>query len=177
MNNVYTVLFSGLPCSGKTTLCKRLKPILENHLGSPVAHLDGDVLRKGLCSDLKFLPKDRMENIRRVSYVSQLLNDLGMTVLNSFVSPSKASRDLARGIVSNFKMVYVDCPVEVCAKRDVKGMYKLAQQGVISDFTGVNSQFEVPDKNELNTDSLTVNTDTYTIEDCIDSIIKWLNID
>src|SRR5687767_12966357 len=129
-----TLWLTGRPCAGKTTIAKRLREELAR-LGLPTASLDGDDVRGRLNADLGFSDKDRRENLRRVGHVAQLFNDNGIFVIATFVTPTNEMRDLVRGIVSNFKLCYVNCSPKLCEERDVKGMYKKARKGEIKEFT------------------------------------------
>ena len=142
--------FTGLSGSGKSTLANALDVEL-NGRGIKTVLLDGDNVRHGLCGDLGFSADDRHENLRRIAEVAKLMADTGLVVLTAFVSPYRSDRDRARAIVGpeRFAEIYVDAPVEVCATRDVKGLYAKAQAGLITDFTGVNSPYEAPLAPEL----------------------------
>ncbi len=142
--------FTGLSGSGKSTLANALDIELHQR-GVKTVLLDGDNVRQGLCGDLGFSAEDRHENLRRVAEVAKLMADAGLVVLTAFVSPFRSDRDRARQIVGaeRFAEIYVDCPLEVCAQRDVKGLYAKAQAGLIPDFTGVNSPYEAPLAPEL----------------------------
>lgn len=142
--------FTGLSGSGKSTLANALDIELHQR-GVKTVLLDGDNVRQGLCGDLGFSAEDRHENLRRVAEVAKLMADAGLVVLTAFVSPFRSDRDRARHIVGaeRFAEIYVDCPLEVCAQRDVKGLYAKAQAGLIPDFTGVNSPYEAPLAPEL----------------------------
>ncbi|MFM6998098.1 MAG: adenylyl-sulfate kinase [Bacteroidota bacterium] len=142
--------FTGLSGSGKSTLANALDVELHQR-GVKTVLLDGDNVRQGLCGDLGFSTEDRRENLRRVAEVAKLMADAGLVVLTAFVSPFRSDRDRARQIVGakRFAEIYVDCPLEVCAQRDVKGLYAKAQAGLIPDFTGVNSPYEAPLAPEL----------------------------
>jgi bifunctional enzyme CysN/CysC len=142
--------FTGLSGSGKSTLANALDVELHQR-GVKTVLLDGDNVRQGLCGDLGFSAEDRHENLRRVAEVAKLMADAGLVVLTAFVSPFRSDRDRARQIVGaeRFAEIYVDCPLEVCAQRDVKGLYAKAQAGLIPDFTGVNSPYEAPLAPEL----------------------------
>jgi bifunctional enzyme CysN/CysC len=137
--------FAGLSGAGKTTLARALEAELKKK-NEKVFVLDGDVLRRGLCSDLGFSDEDRRENIRRAAELAKLLAAEGFTVITAFISPRQEHRDLARAIVGNeaFAEIFIDCPLEVCEARDVKGLYKKARRGEIPDFTGIHSAFEAP---------------------------------
>jgi adenylyl-sulfate kinase len=142
--------FTGLSGSGKSTLANALDVELHGR-GIKTVLLDGDNVRHGLCGDLGFSADDRHENLRRIAEVAKLMADTGLVVLTAFVSPYRGDRDRARAIVGpeRFAEIYVDAPVEVCANRDVKGLYAKAQAGLITDFTGVNSPYEAPLAPEL----------------------------
>ena len=161
-----TLWLTGLPCSGKTTLARRLAEILKDR-GLKVVHLDGDDLRDNLNSDLGFSPHDRKENLRRAAHVSKLFNDHGNMVIASFVSPKEEYRAMVKEIIGNIKLVFVKCRVEVCKKRDVKGMYAKAKNGDIKEFTGASAFFEEP----LNADII-VDTDRFSIEECVNKILN-----
>ena len=122
---------------------------------------------------LGFEPEDRIENIRRVSEVAKLMNDAGLIVLTAFISPYGSDRKRARSIIGdeNFVEVYVDTPLEVCEKRDVKGLYKRAREKQIPNFTGVTSPYEIPEN-----PTVTVRTDEMSIEECVDAVMKSLQL-
>jgi len=143
-----TVWFTGLPCSGKTTLALKLSAELKKR-GIHCEDLDGDITRKYLSKGLGFSKEDRDENIRRVGFVCSLLTKHGTVVTAAFVSPYRSIRDENRKLIGNFVEVYVKCSVEKCMERDVKGMYKKAIAGEIKNFTGVSDPFEEPEKPEL----------------------------
>ncbi len=140
------VWFTGLSGSGKSTMANLLEAELHES-GYKTYLLDGDNVRHGLCNDLAFTDEDRIENIRRIGEVSKLFMDAGMVVLCSFVSPFAADRQSVKNLVGaeNFVEVYVDCPLEECERRDVKGLYKEARAGRIKNFTGIDSPFEIPE--------------------------------
>jgi adenylyl-sulfate kinase len=140
-NQQTTFWFTGLPCSGKTTICDSLKYKLAE-LGYNVTTLDGDDVRTGLCKDLGFTPEDRSENLRRISHVCNMHNKNNTIVLASFVSPTEELRDIPKSIIDNIKIIHVNTPLEVCEERDTKGMYKLAREGTIPNFTGISAPFE-----------------------------------
>ena len=144
----FTLWFTGLPCSGKTTIAKIVEKKLKEK-GMRVERLDGDVVRESLTRDLGFSKEDRDKNIERVTFVAKLLSRNGVAVLVSFISPYREARDRARKECMNFVEVFVKCPIEVCEKRDVKGMYKLARAGKIKDFTGIDDPYEEPLNPEL----------------------------
>jgi len=113
--------------------------------------LDGDNVRHGLCGDLTFSDKDRVENIRRIGEVSKLFVDAGVIVLTAFISPFKTERDFCRRLLADgeFVEIFVDTPIEECEKRDPKGLYQKARQGDIKDFTGIDSPYEAPENAEI----------------------------
>ena len=145
-----TVWLTGLSGSGKSTIAVALeKRLLERGVRTYI--LDGDNIRHGLNKNLGFSPDDRTENIRRIGEVAKLFCDAGLVALTAFISPYRADRDQVRAIMqqSDFIEVFVDCPVEVCEQRDVKGLYKKARAGEIKEFTGVSAPYEAPSAPEL----------------------------
>jgi adenylylsulfate kinase len=144
------IWLTGLSASGKSTLANALEVELYKK-GFKTYLLDGDNLRDGLNNDLGFSKKDREENIRRVAHLSQILLDAGLIVITAFISPYKKDRDYARSLVKKdeFIEVFVDTPLEICEKRDPKGLYKKARTGEIKDFTGIDSSYEKPDNAEI----------------------------
>ena len=142
--------FTGLSGSGKSTLANALEEKLYS-LNMKTYVLDGDNVRKGLCNDLGFSEKDRVENIRRIGEVSNLMMDAGLIVMSAFISPFRSDRRIVRKLVKkdHFIEIFVDAPLDVCESRDVKGLYKKARTGEIKDFTGVSSPYERPEKAEL----------------------------
>jgi adenylylsulfate kinase len=164
-----TLWLTGRPCSGKTSISKQLHIELSSR-GLQVVKLDGDVVRNGLNKDLGFSAKDRFENLRRVAQVCQLFNDNGIFVIAAFVSPTNDLREMVRGIITNLKMCYVSCPLEVAEKRDVKGMYKKARLGIMKEFTGISAPFEDPIDPDL-----IVHSDQMTAIDCVKRIVDFLD--
>ncbi len=145
-----TVWFTGLSGSGKSTIAVAVEKALWER-GVRAYILDGDNIRHGLNSNLGFSPEDRTENIRRIGEVAKLFTDAGMVALTAFISPYRADRDKVRALMQpgDFIEVYVDCPVEECEKRDVKGLYAKARAGQIKEFTGISAPYEAPEKPEL----------------------------
>lgn len=168
MDKACTIWFTGLPCSGKSTIANRVAEILKNK-GYKVEQLDGDVTRKYLSKGLGFTKEDRDENIRRVGFVAKLLTRNGVFVTAAFVSPYREIRDEIRKEIGNFVEVYVKCPVEVCIERDVKGMYKKALKGEIKNFTGIDDPYEEP----LNPEVI-VETDKETVDESVDKVMRKL---
>jgi len=165
-----TLWLTGLPCSGKTTLSKRLKEELDNR-GYKTVHLDGDDIRGKLNEDLGFSDKDRNENLRRVAHIAELFNKNGTFVIASFVSPTDKYRKMIKEVIGTCKLAYLDCSVETCEKRDVKGMYKKARLGEIPAFTGVSAPFEKPKHADM-----TIDTENKDIETCVREILNNLKV-
>jgi len=141
---------TGLSGSGKSTVANLLEKKLAEH-GKHTYLLDGDNVRHGLCGDLTFSDRDRVENIRRIGEVSKLFVDAGLIVLTAFISPFKSERDYCRRLLADgeFVEIFVDTPIEECEKRDPKGLYQKARQGDIKDFTGIDSPYEAPENAEI----------------------------
>ncbi len=159
-----TVWFTGLSGSGKSTVAQRLERRLMD-MGKACYVLDGDNVRHGLNRDLGFSAEDRSENIRRIAEVAKLMNDAGLIVLSSFISPFRADRALAREIIGEaFSEVYVDAPLEVCEERDPKGLYRKARAGEIAEFTGLTSPYEAPEKPEILLDTASSSPDVLVEE-------------
>ena len=166
-----TLWFTGLSGSGKSTLANGLEKILSAR-GMHTMLLDGDNVRMGLNRDLGFLEQDRVENIRRVAEVAKLMNDAGLIVLVSFISPYRADRERAREIIGagDFVEIYVSTPLEVCEARDVKGLYRKAREGRIPNFTGISNQYEPPLKPEVSID-----TSEQRLEESLEYLTQTLN--
>jgi adenylylsulfate kinase len=149
-----TVWLTGLSGSGKSTIAVDLEKALLSR-GTRAYILDGDNVRHGLNKNLGFSPEDRTENIRRIGEVAKLFTEAGMVAVTAFISPYRADRDQVRAIMADgdFIEVHVDCPVEVCEQRDVKGLYKKARAGEIKEFTGISAPYEAPAKAELTIES------------------------
>ena len=149
-----TVWLTGLPGSGKSTLAHAATAMLAAE-GVLAYVLDGDNLRFGLNSDLGFSPDDRAENIRRAGEVAALLRDAGVVVLASFISPYRGDRDRARILHPDgaFVEVFVDAPLEVCERRDPKGLYAKARSGALAGLTGLSAPYEKPENPELRIDT------------------------
>lgn len=161
---------TGLPASGKSTLAN----LLERRLVSEGLHtylLDGDNVRHGLSRDLGFTEADRAENVRRVAEVARLMVDAGLIAIVAFISPFRSERDFARGLfdAGDFVEVFVDAPLEVCAKRDPKGLYDKAMKGEIRNFTGVDSPYEPPERPDLRLD-----TEKLAPLDCVELLMREL---
>jgi adenylylsulfate kinase len=139
----FTVWLTGLPCSGKSTIAAKLVEQLRAS-GRKVEVLDGDVVREHLSKGLGFSRTDRDTNVLRIGFVAQLLARNGVAVVVAAVSPYAATREQVRQLIPRFVEVFVECPVEECERRDVKGMYKKARAGSLGAFTGVDDPYEPP---------------------------------
>jgi adenylylsulfate kinase len=157
----------GLSGSGKSTLARALENTLYQE-GYLTQILDGDNLRSGVNSNLGFGSADREENIRRAAEVARLFADCGVVAICSFISPTERLRAMARDIIGEDRYfeVFVNCPLEVCEQRDVKGLYARARRGEIPDFTGISAPFEEPAEA-----GLVLRTDLNTLPDCHDSLV------
>jgi adenylylsulfate kinase len=167
--------FTGLSGSGKSTLANLVELKLYNQEFNTYI-LDGDNIRKGLNKDLNFSEQGRIENIRRIGEVAKLMVDAGIIVLAAFVSPFLKDRQMLRDLMGEiFIEIFVDTPLEICEQRDVKGLYKKARMGEISNFTGISSPFEIPPHPDvhIHTDQQSINDSVKTI---IDSILPKLKI-
>ena len=162
--------FTGLSGAGKSTLAHAVEDRLYLK-GCSTFVLDGDNVRHGLCSDLAFSDKDRVENIRRIGEVAKLMIESGIITLTAFISPFRSDRSVARKLVphGDFIEIYCQCTLEKCEQRDVKGLYKKARGGEISVFTGISSPYEQPLKPEL-----TVDTGKQSIDECVDKVMTLL---
>ena len=163
-----TVWFTGLSGAGKTALAVPLEEELHRR-GLRVERLDGDIVRQGLTRDLGFGKEDRDKNIERVTFVAKLLTRNGVAVLCSFISPYRERRNLSRQEIGEFVEVFVECPLEVCAQRDVKGMYAKALAGEIENFTGVSDPYEEPENPEI-----VCHTAQETLEESAAKVIAYL---
>jgi adenylylsulfate kinase len=165
-----TVWLTGLSGSGKSTIAVDLeKRLCERGVRTYI--LDGDNIRHGLNKNLGFSPEDRTENIRRIGEVAKLFTDAGMVAITAFISPYRADRDQVRALMKagDFVEVFVECPVEVCEQRDVKGLYKKARAGEIKEFTGISAPYEAPEKAEL-----TIHTAGQSVDESVRQIVAYL---
>lgn len=164
------IWLTGFSGSGKSTIAKGLENYLFNK-GYFVQVLDGDNIRMGVSSNLGFSQEDRQENIRRISEVAKLFLDAGIITICSFVSPTKAIRQIPKGIVgvNDFIEVFVNAPLEICEKRDVKGLYKKARSGEIKEFTGISSPFEAPEEPDF-----VANTADQTPQETVEAVAKFI---
>ncbi len=165
-----TVWLTGLSGSGKSAIAIELERLLTER-GVSAYVLDGDNVRHGLNSNLGFSPEDRTENIRRIGEVAKLFNDAGAIVLTAFISPYREDRDRVREILppGQFLEVLVDCPLEVCEQRAVKGLYQTARAGEIPEVTGISAPYEAPEKPEL-----VLKTAEASLEECVGSVLTDL---
>lgn len=169
--NGCVVWLTGLSGAGKSTIANELELRLQR-LGRLTYVLDGDNVRANLCSDLGFSPEDRKENIRRIAEVARLFADAGLVCIVAFISPYRADRDRARAIVppGRFIEVYLSTPLEVCERRDVKGLYAKARAGLVTEFTGISAPYEAPVKPELE-----LRTDNLDLDECVTRLIMRLD--
>jgi len=164
----FTLWFTGLSGAGKSTLSEVIEQRLKVR-GRNVEILDGDIVRTHLSKGLGFSREDRDTNIKRIAFVCGLLTRNGVACISAAISPYIETRAWARNHIGNFVEVYVKCPIDVCRQRDVKGLYKLADEGKIKGFTGVDDPYEEPDHPEL-----VVETDKETVEESVSRIIAKL---
>ncbi len=164
----FTVWFTGLPSSGKSSIAEEVAQKLRER-GLKVERLDGDVVRQKLTRDLGFSEEDRNENIERVTFVATLLTRNGVAVVASFISPYRKMRAHSREEIGNFVEVYVRCPLHICMERDRKGLYKKAIAGEIKDFTGISHPYEEPEDPEI-----TLETDKKSVKESAEEVMKLL---
>jgi adenylylsulfate kinase len=165
-----TVWLTGLSGSGKSTIAVDLeKRLCERGVRTYI--LDGDNVRHGLNKNLGFSPEDRTENIRRIGEVAKLFTDAGLVAITAFISPYRADRDQVRALMKpgDFVEIFVDCPVEVCEQRDVKGLYKKARAGEIKEFTGISAPYEAPANAEL-----TIKSHELSVDAAVVKIVDYL---
>lgn len=156
--NGFTLWFTGLSGSGKSTNSYRIYIEMKRR-GLKAELLDGDIIRTNFSQGLGFSKMDRDINIRRIGFVSYLLNKNGIISLVAAISPYEATRDLNRKLISNYIEVFCDCPLEVLAQRDPKGLYRKAMAGEIANFTGVSDPYEAPQAPEIHLDTSTISED------------------
>lgn len=164
-----TIWMTGLSGAGKSTLANALEKRLFA-MGRHTMLLDGDNVRMGLNKNLGFTEQDRIENLRRIAEVSKLMNDAGLIVLTSFISPYRLERRTAKEIIGDsFVEVYVSTPLEECERRDVKGLYQDARLGKIANFTGISGRYEEPENPDI-----VVDTSKHSLEECLDILLEGL---
>ena len=161
-SNSITLFLTGLSGSGKSAIANEF---IKNE---DFTSIDGDDLRKGLCSDLGFSIKDRIENMRRLRHLCNILNQNNKNVITTFISPLEEERIKAKNEINNCYIVYIKCPLEVCEERDVKGLYKKARNGEIKNFTGIDSPYEEP----INPD-LIIDTSKLTLKESVKLLKKF----
>ena len=166
------VWFTGLSGSGKSTLAHAVEERLHG-MRSHTFVFDGDNVRHGLCSDLGFSIEDRSENIRRIAEMVRLFLDAGVIALCAFISPMRDDRQKVSAIVGadNFLEIHCDCSVEICERRDVKGLYKKARAGLIKNYTGISSPYEAPER-----PALRLETGKEALPDCVDKVMDMLRV-
>lgn len=164
------IWFTGLSGSGKSTLAHAVEECLHQR-GCRSFVLDGDNVRHGLCGDLGFSAKERQENIRRIGEMAKLFMEAGVITLTAFISPYRTDRERVRAMVDrgDFIEIYCAAPIEVCESRDVKGMYKKARAGQITEFTGISSPYEVPEHPDLS-----VETGRLELSECVSLVVTEL---
>jgi adenylylsulfate kinase len=167
-NTGFTIWFTGLSGSGKSTLSEIIEARLKAR-GRNVEVLDGDIVRTHLSKGLGFSREDRDTNIKRIAFVCGLLTRNNVVCISAAIAPYREAREWARKEIGNFVEVYVKCPIEVCRQRDVKGLYKLVDEGKIKNFTGVDDPYEEPEHPEL-----VIETDKETVEESIARIFAKL---
>jgi adenylylsulfate kinase len=167
----FVVWLTGFSGSGKSTIANALEVSLFEK-GIRSFCLDGDNTRLGINKDLGFSSADRTENIRRVAEMSKLFLESGTIVITSFISPLISDREMAKNIIgdSDFVEVFINCPLEICEERDVKGLYAKARRGEIKDFTGIDSPFEEPLKADIE-----LYTNQNSIEECVEIIMEKIS--
>jgi adenylyl-sulfate kinase len=163
---------TGLSGAGKSTLAIGLEHALAK-LGRKCVILDGDNIRRGLCSDLGFSPKDRKENIRRIGEVARLFSGAGIICVTAFISPYRSDREIVRRLVEPgiFVEIYVNAPLSVCEHRDPKGLYAKARAGEIRDFTGISAPYEPPINPEVE-----IQSDRMSPDECVGAVLRYLQL-
>ena len=167
-NTGFTIWFTGLSGSGKSTLSEIIETRLKAR-GRNIEVLDGDIVRTHLSKGLGFSREDRDTNIKRIAFVCSLLTRNNVICISAAIAPYREAREWARKEIGNFVEVYVNCPLEVCRQRDVKGLYKLVDEGKIKNFTGVDDPYEEPEHPEL-----VIETDKETVEESVARIFAKL---
>ncbi|HVB61393.1 MAG TPA: adenylyl-sulfate kinase [Ktedonobacteraceae bacterium] len=167
-NTGFTLWFTGLSGAGKSTLSEIIEQRLRER-GHKIEVLDGDIVRTHLSKGLGFSREDRDTNIKRIAFVCSLLTRNGVICISAAISPYSDAREWARREIGNFVEVYVNCPLEVCRERDVKGLYKLVDEGKIKNFTGVDDPYEAPEHPDL-----VIETSRETVEESVENIFAKL---
>jgi len=167
-NTGFTIWFTGLSGAGKSTLAEVIERRLKDQ-GRNVEILDGDIVRTHLSKGLGFSREDRDTNIKRIAFVCSLLTRNGVVCISAAIAPYREAREWARREIGDFVEVYVKCPIEVCRQRDVKGLYKLVDEGKIKNFTGVDDPYEEPENPEL-----VIETDKESVGESVSRIFAKL---
>ncbi|MBW4478275.1 MAG: adenylyl-sulfate kinase [Tolypothrix brevis GSE-NOS-MK-07-07A] len=163
-----TLWFTGLSGAGKTTISKAVALELKKR-DCKVEILDGDIIRTYLCKGLGFSKEDRDENIRRIGFVASLLSRNNVIAIVAAISPYRSTREEARQLSENFCEVYVKAPLDLCASRDVKGLYAKAKAGEIQNFTGISDPYEPPINPEI-----ICNTEEESVQESVNKVILYL---
>ncbi|TNE80919.1 MAG: adenylyl-sulfate kinase [Bacteroidetes bacterium] len=166
----HTIWLTGLSGSGKTTLALAVESDLLRR-GMQAFVLDGDKVRMGLNQDLDFSINGRAENLRRIAEVAKLMNQAGLIVIAAFISPFEKDRRMVESIIgsTHYSELFIDCPIQVCEERDVKGLYQKAKNGSIKEFTGLDSPYEIPHKSVFS-----IKTHELSIEECTSQILEFI---
>ncbi len=167
INEAMVLWFTGLSGAGKSSIAEEVYKRIRAK-GVKVEHLDGDKVRD-IFPKTGFSKEERDRHVRRVGFLAGMLEKNGITVVASFISPYKESREAVRSLCLNFREIYVSTPLEVCEQRDVKGLYKKARSGEISQFTGIDDPYEAPENPDV-----VVDTSKQTIEESVDSVLSQL---
>jgi len=167
-NTGFTIWFTGLSGAGKSTLAEVIERRLKEQ-GRNVEILDGDIVRTHLSKGLGFSREDRDTNIKRIAFVCSLLTRNGVVCISAAIAPYREAREWARREIGDFVEVYLKCPIEVCRQRDVKGLYKLVDEGKIKNFTGVDDPYEEPENPEL-----VIETDKESVGESVSRIFAKL---
>ncbi len=165
----FVLWFTGFSGAGKTTVADAVFEFLKTKRNNCLERLDGDIVREHLTKNLSFSKEDRFENIRRITFVAELLSRNNVAVVSAFISPYREMRQILRDNVTNFIEVFVNAPIEVCEQRDVKGLYKRAREGYIPNFTGISAPYEPPENPEIE-----LRTDLETVEESVTKVINYL---
>ncbi len=164
----FTLWLTGMSGAGKSTISERLmERFRQNH--AKVELLDGDVVRTNLSQGLGFSREDRDTNVRRIGFVCDLLSRNGVIAVVAAISPYRSTRDEVRSKIERFAEVFVECPVEVLAQRDVKGWYKKAAAGEVANFTGISDPYEPPERPDIH-----VRTDRETLDESVEKVWRYL---
>ena len=169
MHNGMVIWLTGLSASGKTTIGQALADHLKEQ-GHRVEHLDGDLVRK-MFPGTGFTREERDRHIKRIGYLAALLEKHDVYVVASFISPYREARGFVRSQCKNFLEVYVSTPLEVCEKRDPKGLYEKARKGEISNFTGISDPYEAPENPEIEIDTTGI-----SVDEAVDRILDYLSV-